>query len=148
MFDIITPLWFKDLELKPPPSGMFKLSEDIQQTIALGCGFDGQGRRLIRTSESGTQYVTGPRVKDIANVLADQINYLWQGTDIPIGEVLVKAHPDNTDRIWVNVDEAAAADSGYPLDAGEFIILTLSNLNNLHLKIIADTEKAILIYTR
>lgn len=148
MFDIRKPLHFPELDLIPAPDKMFKLSLDIQQTLALLSGYDGQGRRLIRVSETGTLFSTSPRVKDIANITATSANYLWSGSDIPIGEVLIKSNPNNADLIWVNVDEAAAADTGYPLASGDTLILTLTNLSNLHLKIIADTEKAILIYTR
>ena len=145
---ITKPLPFEDLETKPPLSGIIKLSDDMQQVLSLLSGYDGTERRLLTCTPTGTLSVASARVKGIANVLADQASYTWQGTDIKISEVLIKAHPDNNSRVWVNVDTAAAANTGYPLEAGDYVKFTINNLRNLHLFIAANTEKVIIIYTR
>ena len=148
MSEILIPLTFEDLPTKPPLVGRPRISEDLQQTVALLVGWDGATRRLVGVSPSGVLYVTSPRVKGIANVLADQASYTWQGGDIPISEVLVRSHPDNSGRVWVNVGAAAAANTGYPLDSGEWVNFAINNLHTLHLFIASDTEKAIVIYTK
>lgn len=47
-------------------------------------------------------------------------------------EVLLRAHPDNTGRIWVNFDGPAAANLCYPLDPGEVLIVDLSNVKRIN----------------
>lgn len=139
---------FDDLELIPPVTGSLDISENVQQTLSLLSGFDGVQRRLLKVSSGGVLFVAAPRVKDILNLLADQTTYNWQGDNIETCDVLIRAHPNNNDRVWVNIDEAAAPDTGYPLDGGEWVNWTVSNLKNLHVHIVTDTEKAIVVYSR
>ena len=148
MREILKPLTFDDLLTKPPLAGRPRMSEELQQTVALLVGWDNTTRRLVRVSPTGVLYVTSPRVKGITNVLANQASYTWQGEDIPISEVLVRSHPDNSGRVWINVGAAAAVDTGYPLDAGEWVNFAINNLHTLHLFIALNTEKAIIIYTK
>ena len=148
MFEIQKPLTFEDLPTKPPLVGKPKMSEDLQQTVALLVGWDGATRRLIGVSPSGVLYVASPRVNAILNILANQDSYVYQGSDVSISEILVRANPDNNGRVWVNVSVAAAVDTGYPLDAGEWVRFSINNLRSLHLFIALDTEKASVIYTK
>lgn len=147
MFEILKSLTFDDLPTKPELKGRPKLSEDLQQTVALLTGWDGATRRLIGVSPSGVIYTASPKVKGITNILADQVSYNWQGGDISTSEVLVKANPNNAGEVWVNVGAAGAVDTGYPLDAGDSVVFSINNLLSLHIHIVADTEKAIVIYT-
>ena len=148
MLEILKSLTFEDLPTKPPLVGKPKMSEDLQQTVALLVGWDGATRRLIGVSPSGVLYVASPRVKGILNILADQTSYTWQGADILTSEVLIRAKPTNSGRIWVNVGAAGAVDTGYPLDSGEWVRFSINNLHSLHLFIAVDTERAIVIYTK
>ena len=56
----------------------------------------------------------------------------------------IKAHPDNTDVIWVGNDGAndVAATNGFPLKPGETIVLNVSNLNKLYFDADVSGEKA------
>ncbi len=148
MYKITKPLPFGQLETNPEISGMPTLSDDIQQTLSLLSGFDGQERQLIVVSPTGILRVAGARVASISNILADQDSYTWNGSNVKSSEVLIKAHPDNTGRVWANVDNAASANNGYPLDAGDYVKFSITNLTNLYLFIATDTEKAIIIATR
>lgn len=56
-----------------------------------------------------------------------------QGPNIKGGRFALKAHPDNTDTVWVGNDGANALSSttGFPLNPGETIIRVTRNLNEL-----------------
>lgn len=148
MSRLYLPLPFPDLKSKPDLSALVDLSNEMIQTLSLLSGYDGSERRLLRCSPTGVLHTISPRTAGVVNVAAVGANYLWQGSAVATTEVMIRSHPDNAGRIWVNLDAAAAADTGWPLDGGEVINLTLNNLNNLHLKIIADLEKVIILYSR
>lgn len=147
MPEILIPLPFEGLPTKPPIVGALRLSEDIQQVLSLLSAYDGGSRQLLKCTETGILQTINPLLQGFINVLADQTSYTYQGADVKCTEVLVRAHPDNGGRVWVNAYAAAAADTGWPLDAGEYIPLTITNLNHLHLLIVTNTEKVILGYT-
>ncbi|GAI67386.1 unnamed protein product, partial [marine sediment metagenome] len=47
MLEIIKPLTFDDLPVRPPFVGRPRISEDLQQTVALLVGWDKSTRRLV-----------------------------------------------------------------------------------------------------
>ena len=55
----------------------------------------------------------------------------------------IKAHPDNTDTIWIG-SSTVSGTTGYPLNAGEqvTIILDIGNLNTLYAISDVENEKA------
>lgn len=148
MPEIIKPLTFDDLPIKPPLVGRPKISEDLQQTVALLVGWDKSTRRLVSVSPTGVLHIAQSPVKGITNVLADQAAYNWNGGDISTSEVLVKSNPNNLGLIWVNVGAVAAANAGHPLDIGEHVVLSVNNLHSLHIHIVSDTDRASVIYTK
>jgi len=148
MPEVLIPLTFEDLPTKPPLIGRPRISEDLQQTVALLVGWDNTTRRLVSVSPTGVLYVTSARVKGIANVLFASPSYAWQGEIVSVSEVLIRAHPDNTGRVWANVGAVAAADTGYPLDAGEWVKWSINNLHTLYLLGSATATKAIVVYTK
>jgi len=148
MPEVTKSLTFEDLPTRPPLVGRPRISDEIQQTAALLVGWDGTTRRLVGVSPLGVLYIAEARVKGISNILANQSSYVWQGGDISTTEVLIKAHPDNAGRVWVNVGIAAAVNVGYPLDSGELIKFSINNLHSLHLFIAINTEKVIVVYTK
>lgn len=148
MLEVLIPLTFDDLPTKPPFTGRPRVSEDLQQTIALLVGWDGATRRLVGVSPSGVVYVASPKVKGIINELSTGDGDTYQGADIPTSEVLIRAKPTNSGRIWVNTYAAAAVDTGYPLDSGEIVNFSINNLHSLHLYFTKDTDRAIIIYTK
>jgi len=57
-----------------------------------------------------------------------------RGTNIPNpGGFYLKAHPDNTDTVWLGNDgvDDISSTTGYPLDPGEQMIVGIANLNQL-----------------
>ena len=55
----------------------------------------------------------------------------------------VKAHPDNTDAVWVGQDGAGDVTNanGFPLDPGETIVLNIANLNLVYFDADVSGEK-------
>lgn len=54
------------------------------------------------------------------------------GPDELGGEFFLKAHPDNTDTVWVgNVAGDVANSNGFPLNPGETVLVRLANLMDL-----------------
>jgi len=142
------PLPFPDLKAKPELSPMVNLTDDMSQVLALLSGYDGTQRRLLRCSPTGILHTLAPRTRGVVNITATAANFLWQGTAVETTEIMIRSNPANTGLVWVNIDVAAAADTGWPLAPGEVLNLTVNNLNNLHLKIIANTEKVIVLYSQ
>ena len=66
-----------------------------------------------------------------------------RGSDVPGRLFNIKAHPDNTDSAWVGEDGAGdvAAANGFPLDAGESVVVELANLNHLWFDADVNGEK-------
>jgi len=147
MAEILKSFTFDDLPTKPPIVGRPKVSDDLQQTIALLSGWDGATRRLIRVSPSGAIRIGSARAKGIYNIVANQDGYTITCENCPTSEVMVRAFPDNTGRVFLNIGTAAALNTGYPLFTGEWINLSVNNLNSLQLYIEKDTDKAAVIYT-
>jgi len=60
------------------------------------------------------------------------------------GGFYLKAHPDNTDTIWLGNDGAddVSSTTGYPLDPGEQMIVAVANLNQLWFDAEVSGEKA------
>lgn len=148
MPEIIKPLTFEDLPTRPPLVGRPKISDDIQQTAALLVGWDKSTRRLVYVNPSGVLHTAEPPVKAVINITAPSTGYTWYGDDIKTSEVIVKAHIQNGNRVWVNVGDVAASNVGFPLDAGEWLKIAVNNLAVLHLFFDAETEKAIILYTK
>lgn len=64
------------------------------------------------------------------------------GPDTAGSSWAIKAHPDNTDTVWVgNVAGTVARTSGYPLNAGEALPIEIVNLNMLHFDADVSGEK-------
>ena len=57
--------------------------------------------------------------------------------------IALKAHPDNTDAVWVGNDDASdvTAANGYPLDPGEAIVVEVGNLADLYFDADVSGEK-------
>lgn len=147
MLEILKPFTFDDLPTKPPVTGRPKVSEDLQQTIALLSGWDGATRRLIRVSPSGVIRIGSARAVGIYNIVANKDEYTITCADCPASEVMIRAFPDNTGRVFVNIGLAAALNIGYPLFSGEWVTLSVNNINTLQLWIEKDTDKVAAIYT-
>lgn len=66
-----------------------------------------------------------------------------QGTARASHLIALKAHPDNTDAVWVGNDDAGdvTSSNGYPLDPGEAIVIEVVNLNYLWFDADVNGEK-------
>lgn len=138
---------FDELDTKPPLNPQPTISDNIEQVLALLSGYDGSQRKLLKCSPVGVLYVAQPVVKGVINILADQASYNWQGEGISTTEVLIIAVPTNSSRVWVNVGAAAAPDTGYPLDSGDWLRWSINNLRSLHIHIVGNGEKVAVAYT-
>ena len=144
---ILVPFTFEDVPVSPPLSGQPVISNEIDQTFAMLVGWDGSTRRLVRVSPSGSIRVGSARAKGILDILSDQAGYVLTCPNCPVSEVMIRAYPDNTGRVFVNIGKAAALNVGYPLFTGEWVSLSVNNLNSLQLYIEKDVERVEIIYT-
>ncbi|GAH58832.1 unnamed protein product [marine sediment metagenome] len=86
MPDINKPMDIPELNLQPPISGKVRLSEDMQQTLALLCTYVNNKRVTLKASESGVLLVGEPVIKDIVILTTDGrydvVCVLWPDTDV------------------------------------------------------------------
>lgn len=66
-----------------------------------------------------------------------------QGPNVPGARFIIKAHPDNTDTVWVGNDGAGdvSASTGFPLNPGEPVIRECRNLNGIYFDADVNGEK-------
>ena len=147
MRQITRPLTFDDLPTRPPLQGQPQVSDDIQQTAALLVGYDKITRRLVYCNPQGVLHTVSPPVKGIINQITTGAGSTKVFTNITTTEVIIRANPANVDNLWVNLDASAAVDTGYPLEAGEWLKLSINNLLRLNLYFVGTTTKAIILYT-
>ncbi|GAG61721.1 unnamed protein product [marine sediment metagenome] len=147
MLEILKTLTFDDLPTKPPVTGRPKLSEDLQQTIAMLIGWDGATRRLIRCSPTGVIRVGSARAIGVHNIKAAFDGYTITCTECPASEVMIRAFPDNTGVVMVNIAGTVDADNGYPLFSGEWVSLSVNHIDSLRLWFEKEDDKVAAIYT-
>ena len=148
MSEINKPMGVGNLGIEPPISGKIRLSEDMQQTLALLTGYGDNERKVLRASESGVLNVASARIADIVHYTGVGANDTQEGGDVPCTEVLVMGHPDNTGVVWVRPDKAATIANAWPLGDGEVVSFTLDNLKQLNMLIVVGGEKVIVAYSR
>ena len=143
---ITKPLPFPELKSKPELPASIRISDDMQQTLALLAGYDGLQRKLIEVTSNGVLVTASIRPKAVINITGVGANDDWQGNDIKCSEVKVISNKNNASLVWVNVDAVAAADTGEPLDSGDYLVWGMETLANLHIHIVGDGEKVIVTY--
>jgi len=148
MPNINKPMNLPELNLEPPIAGKLRLSEDMQQTLALLTGYGDNKRIMLRASESGVLAVASRRIADIVHYTGVGANDEQIGGDIPCTEVIVMGHPENTDTVWVRPDKTATVDNAWPLNAGDVVVFTIDNLKQLNMLMVVASEKIIVGYTR
>lgn len=137
-----------ELNIQPPLEGKARLSDDIQQTLALLTAFGSYKRKALRCAESGVLSVASSRIRDIVHYTRDGATEEKQGDNKPCTEVLVMGHPSNGNKVWVRPYKTATVENAWPLEANEVISFTIDNLDQLHMFIETDTEAVIVAYTR
>jgi len=133
-----------ELALKPPIEGAMRLSEDMQQTLALLCGYHVNQRVLLQATDTGILHTVGPRFFDVQHVTGSGANDHPDLPDIPCSEVLVLGHPDNTGMIWVRPGGTAAVDNAVPIAKSEGMTFSIHNTKSLSVLVVVDGETAIL----
>ncbi len=147
MLEIIKTLTFDDLPTRPPITGRPKLSDDLQQTIALLSGWDGATRRLLKVTPAGILRVTSARAKGVYNFNAVAPNSKQTLPDIKTSEAMVRAFPSNVGNVFVNINAVADDHVGYPLYVGEWVSLAVNNLSSLQLWFEKSADGIAVIYT-
>lgn len=148
MGSINKPMDIPELNLQPPITGKVKLSEDMQQTLALLCAYHNNKRVILQASDSGVLQIGEPVIKDIIIVTSATITGLAQGGDIPCSMAMVMAHPDNTDKTWVRPYQTCDATHKWPLQKWDMVKFAVDNLNRLYFLCDTAEEKIIIAYTR
>ncbi|KKM88743.1 hypothetical protein LCGC14_1255740 [marine sediment metagenome] len=147
MFEIQTPFTIKGIPLKPELKGSQKVDETIIQTLSALMGFDGEARRLLSCAINGALHITTPPLAGITNVESTGANENVTFSDQPTTEIIVVANRNNTGDVWVNVDAAAAVDTGMPLDAGDSAKFSINNMQRLNVFIATTGNKVIILRT-
>ncbi|MBA7522236.1 hypothetical protein ES705_14354 [subsurface metagenome] len=148
MPDINKPMGVPELNIKPPIDGKVRLSEDMQQTLALLCGYADSKRVILKASDSGVLNTTSARIKDIVHYTRTDPANPTQGDNVPCTECLVMGHPDNVGSVWVRPDQTAEITNAWPLGKGEVVNFTLDNLQQLKMNIITDGDILIVAFSR
>lgn len=147
MQEIQIPFPLKGIPIKPELSGRIKLDETMTQTLAALMGYDGEARRLLTCALGGSLHVVSPSVAGITNKVttgaAEDITF----SDQPTTEVMVMANGNNTGDVWVNIGAVAAIDTGWLLDAGDYLQFTINNMSELNLHVILSGDKIIILRT-
>lgn len=149
---IHSPMRVPELELQPPITDAVKLSEDMQQTLALLCAYADNKRVTLKASESGVLQTVTPRIKNIWGATSTGASSTKQGDNIPCNEVMILGHPDNDVKIWVRpygvyVPSGDDANIGWPVSANGVVGFVVSNLNHLWFYFVGATDKIIVGYT-
>lgn len=152
MPDINKPMDIPELNLQPPITGKIRLSEDMQQTLALLCAVGNAQRIALKASESGILQTVNPRIKSLWGATSSGLASTKQGDDIPCNEVMILGHPDNDTTIWVRphavyVPTGDNANIAWPISANGVVGFVVSNLNHLWFYFEGATDKVIVAYT-
>lgn len=151
MPDINKPMDVPELNLQPPITGKVKLSEDMQQTLALLCALGDSQRLMLRASESGALRTVAPRIKDICGVTSTGAESHVRGSNKRCSEVMITGHPDNDVKVWVRPYAqykiaAPNANIAWPIAANAVVGFVVSNLNQLYFYFEGATDKVIVAY--
>lgn len=142
-----SPVKMPELNVIPETDRGIELDKGMKQVMSLLTAYWREQRVTLKASPSGILFTASPQLEDIFHVKADKNNYVYQGDDIACSEVMVMGHPDNTGNVWARTKSVATVNHAWPLAAKEVMGFSVTNLNMLHLLIVADTEKAIIAYT-
>lgn len=147
MAELEIPFPLKGLPLKPEIKGRLKIDDVLLQTLSAMMAYDGEGRRLLKCALSGSLRTTSPVACCIDNKVTSGEEHNITFGSTPTTEVLVIANPDNGQRVWLNIGAAAGVDIGWPLDAGDFLNISLNNLQDLRLYTASIGDKVIVLRT-
>lgn len=147
MAEIERPFPLKEIPIKPEMTGRPKIDETIIQTLAAVLGWDGEARRLLTCALNGALHAVSPPVCCITNKATSGAGENITFGDIPTTEVMVMANKNNSGDVWVNIGTAAAVDTGWLLDAGDYVQLSINNMRDLKLHVVTSGDKVIILRT-
>lgn len=152
MPEINKPMDIPELNLQPPITGKVKLSDEMQQTLALLCTLVDSKRVLLKASESGVLQTVTPRIKNIWGATSTGAASTKRGDNIPCNEVMILGHPDNDTTIWVRpygvyVPSGNGANIAWPIKANSVVNFVVSNLNQIWFYFVGATDKIIVAFT-
>ena len=102
------------------------------------------GSDLLNRMYGGVILSVEPYLTGFQIVTADSSNYYWQGRPEKVTQIVVRSHPDNAGRVWLSIRDKPSSTDSWPLDANDWIKLTILNLRHLRLLIVTDTDKVII----
>jgi hypothetical protein len=102
------------------------------------------GDELVQCICGGVLLTTEPYITDFIMVAAGAANAYWRSESQPTHQVVVRAHPDNSGRVWVNVRDEPSSSDGWPLDPNEWIKLTIFDMHDLRVLIETSGDKVII----
>lgn len=147
MAELEIPFPLRGLPLKPEIRGRQKIDDVLVQSLATLLGWDGEGRRLLKCALSGSLRTTSPVVAGITNKVTSAAEHNITFSSVPTTEVMILANPNNSGDVWVNVGAFAAVDTGWILGAGDFINISINNLQDLRLYTVTIGDKVSVIWT-
>jgi len=142
-----SPVKMPEFQTIPESERGIDLDAGMKQVLSVLTAYSQEKRVSLKASPGGVLFVSSSVVGDIYHLLATSNNHLFQGGDIQCSEVMVMGHPDNGDTIWVRTKTQANTNNSWPLLKNEVISFSIGNLSLLRIRIVADTEKAIILYT-
>ena len=148
MPEINKPMDVPELNLQPSITGKLKLSEDMQQTLAVLCAMSVSQRVMLKASESGVLNTTSRQITDIVVFTATAGTKEFRGDNIPCTEIVAIAGLSNGDRAWIRPYKVASSVNAWPLDKGEVFGFTIDNLNQLYVTIQTADDIVVVAYTR
>jgi len=142
-----SPVKMPEHNLIPASQQGIELDAGMKQVLSILTAYSQEKRVTLKASPGGILYVCNSEVGDIFHVVATGNNHLYQGGDVQCSEVMVMGHPDNGDTIWVRTHKQADTNNSWPLLKKEVVSFSITNLSLLRIRIVADTEQAIILYT-
>lgn len=142
-----SPVKMPELQSIPESERGIELDAGMKQVLSVLAAYSQEKRVSLRASPGGVLFVSSSNVGDIFHVTATGANHLYQGGNVQCSEVMVMGHPDNGDVIWVRTKTQADTTNSWPLLLKEVVSFTIPNLNLLRIRIVANGEKAIVLYT-
>ena len=147
MGEIQIPFPLKGIPVKPELSGRVKIDETMIQTLAALCGWNGEARRLLTCALNGALQTTSPVAAAIINKLTTGADEHITFVDTPTSEIIVMSNANNSGEVWLNLDAAAGLDTGWLLDPGDFLNISVNNLSRIRLFVVTSGDKAIILHT-
>lgn len=141
------PVKMPEFNVIPETDRGIELEKGMKQVMSLLTAYWREKRVTLQATPSGMLFVGSSQVGDIFHELAITPNHLYNGANIACSEVMVMGHPSNGNTIWARTHKVATVDNAWPLLKKEVISFTITNLNLLHIRIVTDTERAIILYT-